>query len=147
MPVTKDDARFVYDARYSGGAERYYKNPKKPAFEDHVRWLSNAIQSDAHHLIIVELGGERIAHVRLDTNPDDFQRAEIGIAMAPEFRGKGLALAVLKAAVDHSAANGFKIIDAEVHRDNAVSIRLFEAGGFSLKEGRKGELLHYQLHL
>ncbi|MGI9350804.1 MAG: UDP-2,4-diacetamido-2,4,6-trideoxy-beta-L-altropyranose hydrolase [Rhizobiaceae bacterium] len=145
VPVTENDAQFVYDARYSGGVERFYKNPVKPEFEDHVAWLSKAILSDVYHLQIVKNGNVQIAHARLDVDPNDVQRAEIGIAIAPEFRGKGLSLAVLTATIDYNASNGIKIIDAEVHRDNKASLKLFEKAGFTFIGNKTNKLLHYRL--
>ncbi|MEM7215449.1 MAG: UDP-2,4-diacetamido-2,4,6-trideoxy-beta-L-altropyranose hydrolase [Pseudomonadota bacterium] len=130
VPATMDDARLIYDARYSDGAERYYRNPAKPDYSDHVRWMENALQSRTHNLLVLKLANEFIAHVRFDIVPGNSERAEVGIALAPESRGKGLALPALQAGAAHAKSKSFKTIDAEVHPENAASIKLFEAAGF-----------------
>ncbi|MEM9277883.1 MAG: UDP-2,4-diacetamido-2,4,6-trideoxy-beta-L-altropyranose hydrolase [Pseudomonadota bacterium] len=139
-----EDARFIYDARYADGAERFYKNPVKPEYQDHVRWFESALQSDAYRFLSVTLKDEKFAHVRLDVDPQSPDIAELGIALAESYRGKGLAVPALLAAVKHAGAAGFKTINAEVHPENAASKRLFEAAGFALVGNAEDGLLHYQ---
>jgi len=129
-PSAVDDARFIFDARYSDNGSRYYRNPDIPHYESHVDWLEKALSSPDRTLITLSFGGVRIAHARLDQDTADVVRGEIGICMAPEWRGKGMGLPVLKVATDYFVQHGSTIINAEVHKDNAASAVIFEQVGY-----------------
>jgi RimJ/RimL family protein N-acetyltransferase len=61
------------------------------------------------------------------------------ILVAPDFRGAGLARALLAAAESRAATRGFLKIDAHVLASNPVSLALFAKAGFA-EEGRlRGE--------
>ncbi len=145
IAATDEDTRFVYEARYAGEAQHYYKNPVKPEFESHRAWFSSALVNPDYGLYCAVLGDDRIGHVRFDYENRDRRRAEVGIALAPIARGKGLSHAVLQVAVDFARDGGVEIFDAEVHEDNKVSRLVFEQAGFALVERLPGQFLHYQL--
>ncbi|MEM7068293.1 MAG: UDP-2,4-diacetamido-2,4,6-trideoxy-beta-L-altropyranose hydrolase [Pseudomonadota bacterium] len=144
VDATLEDAEFVFDTRYSGQAYRFYKNPVMPDYETHMPWFEAALVSDRYRLYCVELGREKIAHVRFDLEPGIEDRAEIGIAMAPDFRGKGLSVSALGSAINHASMTGISKLDAEVHRENIASRKLFEKAGFELTRDDKDAFLGYQ---
>ncbi len=147
VECTADDARFVYDARYGGGAQRFYKNPVRPGFDDHVKWFEKALKSDAYKLYCVEIGTTRIAHVRLDPNPDDPSRVEVGIALHQSARGVGWGNPALNAACEMCFELGFEAVDAEVHKENTASMKLFEGCGFSFVSKKDETLVHLALEV
>lgn len=126
------DAEFIYNARYGGDAARYYKSTEVPAFESHLEWFQRALQAEDRDLLIVALGDEDIAHVRFDALEGD-GHAEIGIALAPDYRGMGLSVPVLESTCSEFFANGGAVINAEVDPENIASMRLFEEAGFDSK--------------
>lgn len=146
-PCTIDDAKFVYDARYAGGAEKYYRNPTMPTYDSHLDWFAKALASPSCQLFIASMGDERLAHIRLDPNPDDPSRAEIGIALAPGARGRGFSVPILKAACEAFQDAGFVWIDAEVHKENLASKTLFERAGFIPSKPKTDGFLSYELAL
>ena len=145
VSCTLEDARFVFDARYSGGAERYFKNPKIPQYSDHLAWFESALKSEDFQLFVVRSKGENVAHIRLDRNASDTNRVEVGIALAPAFRGKGLAVPALLSALGKCRDIGYGFVDAEIHRENIASIRLFQNAGFVFAEDLEDPLVRYQV--
>ncbi len=55
---TLSDAQFIYDARYADGASRFYRSRDVPSFEDHMKWMENAVNQENRVLACVSLGGE-----------------------------------------------------------------------------------------
>jgi len=108
-----------------------------------VQWFGKALGSQEFSLFCVEIDGEKLAHVRLDHNHDEPDRIEVGIALAEHARGKGLAEPMLKAAIEYCHSKNIAAIDAEVHRDNTASRRLFENAGFIENGEIDGVLLSY----
>ena len=128
--ATLDDAQFIYDARYADGAAQYYRSNSIPEFEGHVAWLKNALADDDRLLVCVSMGGEKIAHIRLDKNPGMQDRGEIGICLDKNWRGRGIGRAILDAGNEYFAALGIFKIDAEVHENNNASAQVFEQAGY-----------------
>ncbi len=128
-PAVSEDASFVYAARYGDGAEKFYRNPVKPDFADHVAWFNSVLSERNRNLMILELEGEPLAHVRFDHLADDTE-AEIGVAIAPDYRGKGYGAAVLLASCADYFAKGGKTIHAEISTHNHASLKSFESAGF-----------------
>lgn len=144
---TEEDARFVYDARYGNGAEKFYKNPVRPSFDDHVRWYASALPAEEFLMFCAVLGVEKIAHIRLDPDPELASHVEIGIALDPKARGKGLGKSVLKAACSYAKTLGFEIANAEVHHENTASMKLFEQCGFKVVDQKDDLLKRLELSL
>jgi RimJ/RimL family protein N-acetyltransferase len=97
-------------------------DPVAPA--DHSEWLARALDDPGRRLLIAEYDHEPVGTVRLDRDDDHW---EISITVAPEARGRGLAVPVLLAAersIDRTT------IRACVNRDNAASIAVFRRAGY-----------------
>jgi spore coat polysaccharide biosynthesis predicted glycosyltransferase SpsG/GNAT superfamily N-acetyltransferase len=97
-------------------------DPVAPA--DHSEWLARALNDPGRRLLIAEYDHEPVGTVRLDRDDDHW---EISITVAPEARGRGLAVPILLAAersLDRTT------IRACVNRDNAASIAVFRRAGY-----------------
>lgn len=57
-------------------------------------------------------------------------RCFFGYALAPEFRGRGLARLCLEAIESHVRDNGYKTITTNVASDNAASVKALNSAGF-----------------
>ena len=146
-PAIKEDARFIFDARYKDEGARFYRNQAIPEFEEHLDWFKSALARNDLHLFVVELAGAGAAHIRFDVNQIDKHRLEIGIALAPSHRGIGLGYEILREAVKYARSKGFHLMDAEVHWDNYASQKIFEKVGFIKNETKNGAFLSYALNL
>jgi len=126
--INLSDAKFIYDARYSNGASKYYRNQETPNFSDHKNWLENAMKDKNRKLINFSLDGVDVAHVRLDLKNSN--HGEIGICLSQKMRGKGLGVAVLNAANNYFLAKGITTIEAEINKQNMASQKIFCQAGY-----------------
>lgn len=85
--------------------------------------------------------GKRVAFLRFRPMQDErypLRRAcDISINIAPEERGKGLAVPILKAALHFVREQGMDDCFAEIKRDNIASQKAFARAGFDLLGGKK----------
>ena len=124
------DAEAVYLWRYAGDAARNYRTSSVPTLEAHVDWFRRALHNDATRLLIAGWRGQDVGHIRFDLDPQMPGRATVGICIDPEIRSKGRSTAILRAALRHGTAMGFRSFLAEIHEDNRASMRIFERLGF-----------------
>jgi len=57
--------------------------------------------------------------------------ADISINLAPNFRGKGIGITLLGAALDHLGKQGIDSVYTEVRNGNEASLKTFDAAGFT----------------
>lgn len=101
---------------------------------EHNAWFAAALSDPARALLIGELDDGKVGMVRIDRG----QECEVSINLNPAFRGRGLSLDLLNAAL----ANETGPILAVIRPSNAASIRLFEWAGF-VRTGFQGGLFRY----
>lgn len=142
--ATLSDAEAVWTWRYADGAERYYRSATIVPFSDHADWFARAIDDSSRHVLIAEIDGRAIGHVRVDLDAVIAGTGLIGICMSPAERGKGRASSALRAAMEATRRLGLTRFVAEVHVDNAASGRLFRGLGFS-PDGQNGSFVRYTL--
>ena len=141
--ATMADAQFIYDARYFGGASKFYRNKEIPTFESHVAWLESAFKADNSLLLCVMLEGDKLAHVRFDFSQSNKPKNELSIYLFPEHQGKGLGKLVLRSALRKLNESNISQIYADVMRDNHASINIFEAEGFTRINDNDSEFIKY----
>ena len=101
--------------------------------DDHVRWLAARLASPRSRVLIGEVDGP-VGQVRFELAADG--AAEIGVVVAPERRGEGLASELLHAAVDAARTDSaFPVTRfiARIRVENTASIRAFGRAGFRLE--------------
>ena len=76
-------------------------------------------------LIARDAEGEGVAVARYECHPDSCN-AEVAVAVAPEWRGLGIATELLRRLENPARANGFKAFDAVYLPDNDAVARVFE---------------------
>lgn len=108
----------------------------------HARWMMmNVLQGyPAHCVLIAEADFGQVGVVRFDSRKSDGMHYEVGITIAPEHRGKGLASSVLSEACDYMSEF---TIHAEVKKENLPSRKLFERCGFE-EVARSSGYLNYR---
>jgi UDP-2,4-diacetamido-2,4,6-trideoxy-beta-L-altropyranose hydrolase len=124
----KSDSRVVWEWRKGGEAERYYRSPEVTPFADHDVWFSSALLSGARIMLMIEIAGIPVAHVRFDVQEPS--SAHIGICIDPSRRGQGIGGEALALALQELHLRHIHIVDALVHPDNTPSIALFKRCGF-----------------
>ena len=108
-------------------ASSFHPGPIDPA--THARWFADRLASSDGRIWIGEMDGRPIGQVRVERIAEG--RAEVGISVAPEARGRGLARGLLTAGMD-VARRELEVSSfiAVVRRENAVSLALFRGAGF-----------------
>lgn len=115
---------------------------------EHERWLQGSLAGEQRVLFIAERAGLPVGVLRLDRVSPEC--AEIGITVAPERRGQGLALPVLQAGIQHARRLGVMWLVARIRPENVRSLHSFSNAGFrpvgpEVVHGQPA--LRYELHL
>ncbi|MFL6125669.1 N-acetyltransferase family protein [Actinophytocola sp.] len=97
-------------------------DPVTPA--EHEAWLARVLDDPDRRLLIAYRGREPVGTVRFDR---DGPQWEVSITVAPQARGRKLAVPILLAAERAIGSAGFR---ACVHRDNGASLALFGRAGY-----------------
>lgn len=141
------DIEFLWYLRNQPDVYQYARVSGPVLWEEHVGWISPLLLGlKDRELFVIQEDSLPVGQVRLDYE-DDREKAEISISLLKEFRGKGIASAVLDMVIQDLSQRrkGITLI-AEIHRNNAGSIALFEKFHFS-KEGEREDFLRYKLVL
>jgi len=110
-------------------AAGFHPEPIEP--ETHRRWLAQRLASASGRLLIGMDGEEPVGEARLDRTEEG--RVEVGIAVAPAARGRGVGRILLAAALEMARAD--RVLDprtfvARIRSDNTISMALFAGAGF-----------------
>src|SRR5688572_19368988 len=138
-PATAADADVTF--RWANDPETRAASFHSAAIErgEHERWLQRSLAGTERVLFIAERQGVAVGVMRLDYVSAG--RAEIGITVAPEQRGQGLALQVLLAGIERARQLGIERLVARIRPDNERSVRSFARAGFCYAER---EVVHGQ---
>jgi len=97
--------------------------------ESHWQWLVETLGRADRRLYIAEADGHQIGTARLDLTGDE---ALVSLTVAPEWRGRGAGVAVLRALADTAFAAGVARLRACVKAGNVASRATFERAGYRL---------------
>ena len=103
------------------------------ARSNHFAWLARTLRASDRRLLIIEKGRVPIASVRFDYG----REVEFNITIAPEWRCRGLSLAITRLALSEEPA-----CEGYIKRTNTACQRLMRAAGMVLLED--GELQHWR---
>ncbi len=130
-PAGPADCRRVFEwANDPETREASFRSEPIP-FDAHERWYSESLAGERRILRIACLDGEPIGLIRFDVDAGDAGTAEIGINIAPEHRGRGLASPMLAAARSDAGALGLRRLIARIKTWHGRSIRAFERAGYT----------------
>ncbi|WP_291085032.1 GNAT family N-acetyltransferase, partial [Dietzia sp. UBA5065] len=138
-PAERSDAPLLLAWRNDPQARHWSRtsNPVDP--DQHARWLTDSLsRSDRVLLVATDAAGpvgtvrwDRADHLDPSISHDRPDEWEVSITLAPDRRGAGLALDVLRAGEEHLAArHPVTAYLAVVHDDNRASRRLFARAGY-----------------
>lgn len=100
------------------------------AWDDHVRWFEDRLVRSSCRLFVADdVAGTAVGQIRFDLEADE---ALVGISLAADARGRGLAAPLIVAGVRSLVATvpGIATVRAEVRTTNEPSARAFVAAGF-----------------
>lgn len=83
------------------------------------------------HGYVWEEEGRIVGSVNVNKSGNDLTRWFIsGVAVAPEFRRRGIARALMQNAIEFARKNGAQVITLDVRHNNPAAFRLYESLGF-----------------
>lgn len=106
--------------------------------DDHLAWLARVLADPGRQLWLAWLGEQAVGTVRAD-RPAGALETTLSWTIAPEWRGRGLGVAMLRLALPRCAAP----LHAEVKSGNRASARIAEAAGLAL-HGEADGTLHFR---
>ena len=127
-PATAGDAEQLRAWRNDPHTRAMSLNTSEVSPSDHAAWLASSLDSKDRLLLLAELDGLTIGTVRLDQHGT--RQVEISLALAPEVRGKRLAVPLLRSAESVVRQNGDTRIVARIKAGNEPSIRAFKGAGY-----------------
>lgn len=144
-PAVPEDLDELLDGYEAVAAERIHIGGEAPVDRERrgAAWLDTMDPSTPGTSFVAEVDGRIVGQLGVSGEG----RVEIGMWVAPEWRGKGVGTALMNAALDYARTHGAYKISLEVWPHNAAAIALYEKFGFE-REGylrkhwrrRNGEL-------
>lgn len=127
--ATEQDASLLLSWRNDAETRRWSRTSAAVEPDQHADWLRGVLDDSRRWLWIAEVDAEPVATVRHDV--DSAGRAEVSLAVAPAYRGRGVATAAIRAADARLlTSTTVEVVDAHVHPDHAASLRVFERAGY-----------------
>ena len=128
VPAGREHNGFFLACRNDADAVRHSRSHRVIGREEHAQWFSMRIDDPGTRLRVGVVQGELVGTVRVDVRGG---LGEVGIAVAPAFRGQGLGTALLEALLDDVASDPQVIaLTASIHVGNTPSMRAFARVGF-----------------
>jgi RimJ/RimL family protein N-acetyltransferase len=124
------DCRLVFEWANDPETRAASFHSRRISLEEHELWFAESLREERRRLRIAEIDGAPVGLVRFDRFGADETVAEIAINLAPEQRGRKLAVPVLLAAKAAAASFGFRTLVARIRPENERSVRAFERAGF-----------------
>jgi RimJ/RimL family protein N-acetyltransferase len=131
--ATLADSKLYFDWANDSSvrAQSYYTNTID--FESHKKWFESKVQDDSYLLLLFQ-NEEKLNVGQIRIQKENEKEALIGISIAAEHRGKGLAKVMLFLASDFFLENnkGY-LINAYIKEQNRSSKQAFEKAGFEFE--------------
>lgn len=128
--VTLEDAERLWAWRNDETARQNSFSQTPVAWDQHVAWLQRKLGDPRCRMWILECSGRIAGQIRYDATERD---AEISYVIAPEFRGRGLSVEMLRLSVPSACEElAVRVLTGVVKEDNVASCRGFERAGFRL---------------
>ena len=136
------DAQDIWRWRNDVDTRAVSRNSATVTWNDHRAWFERRL-ADPSTLMLIGMADERaVGVVRFDRTSES--TADVSINLAPEYRGRGLGKALLRAGCAFASNDGFAaIFDAEILSANLSSQRIFEQAGFA-QIAAQGQWLKFQ---
>jgi spore coat polysaccharide biosynthesis protein SpsF len=128
VPAGREHSAFFLACRNDEEAVRHSRSHRPVGRGEHARWFSSVIDDPGVRMRIATLSGEPVGTVRVEVRAGV---GEVGIAVAPAFRGRGLGTALLEVLLEDVASDPqVTTLTASVHTGNTPSMRAFARVGF-----------------
>jgi RimJ/RimL family protein N-acetyltransferase len=113
---------------------RYLAMQEAPPLDASASWVRSHI-SHNHPLHIIHMEGHVVGWCDVTPLPrHGFKhRAELGIGLLADFRGRGLGTQLIQSAIEHAKQIELIRIELDVRESNSAAINLYHKVGFSIE--------------
>ncbi|MBR9814891.1 UDP-2,4-diacetamido-2,4,6-trideoxy-beta-L-altropyranose hydrolase [bacterium] len=139
--ATREDSRRIWEWRNAGDKKFLFGGESTP-YGAHDEWFCSALQASGRIMRILVLEALPSGYIRLDRS--NRTSARVSICLALDARGKGFGQALLTEAERQGRALKLEGLDAEIHRDNVASRKIFAAAGYVQRAERNGFLMFHR---
>lgn len=127
--ATRDDADRLLGWRNDPETRASSFDGKAVTREGHLAWLQATLANSDRALLIATLDADApVGVLRLDRQG---RTATISVTVAPEARGHGLSVPLIRAGLRTAGVLGCDLVDAFIRPENLPSLRAFSSAGFS----------------
>lgn len=111
------------------------------AWENHQQWFADALASSSRLLLIAQQSDSKIGMTRFDIAKN---QATVSINLAPAWRGKNMAVALLSKSLVYFAERHPTVttVLAQIKKENVKSVKAFEKAGFNFTNCENGVMLY-----
>jgi len=128
--ATKDDARQLWLWANDGSVRTQAFSARPISWTEHIEWLERTLGAGGSRLWIAEQDRHPIGQFRVDSTGN---RGRISYSIAQDFRGRGLAMVLLRLGVARACGElDVAVVEGTVKESNVASWRAFERAGFAL---------------
>lgn len=128
-PVRPDDCRLVWEWANEPAVRAVSFSMEPIPWERHQAWFADRLADPDCLFFVAELAGHPLGQVRIDLSDPE---AMLSISLAPQARGRGHGVAMVRSACDAAFATGrTRAIVALVRDGNVPSRRMFLKAGFA----------------
>jgi len=140
-PARGEEIEAILDLLEDVAEERRWIASEPPIPRERWREGFERRRAEEYSIVLVALdGGERVIG-QLDAAARRDRPAEIGMAVAKEWRGRGVGTALMQACVEWARALGIHKLALQVWPHNEPALRLYERFGFEREGVLRG---HYR---
>jgi ribosomal protein S18 acetylase RimI-like enzyme len=133
--AARDDDRLPLAVLFAAVAEERDGIATEPPVDLEARAASWTVEGS----FVAVAGAEMIGSLHVELSPHGF--GEIGMAVARQWRGRGVGSALLAASIEWAREQGLHKLSLSVFTHNAAAIALYRKFGF-IEEGRR--VKHYR---
>ena len=134
--ATMADAERLLHWRNDPDTRRFSLNAEHVTAQQHVHWLQQSLSDPQRRLYIAECSGQPVGTARVDSTAECHR---ISWTVAAEYRGKGLAKAMVKLLVSQLTG---KIV-AEILPGNTASVKVAQHAGLTYQSTQNG-IMYYE---
>ncbi|MDN5341370.1 MAG: diamine N-acetyltransferase [Oceanotoga sp.] len=139
IPISKEDTEYIINIRNTKKInENLFSNPPIYDFE-HIKWLNQMNKNDIH--LIIKNKDEKVGIINITKIDYLNEKCEYGIALEPQYSGKGIAYKASKLLLNYVFSNlKIRKVYLELFSDNIRAKSLYEKIGFKQEGFFKEEI-------
>ena len=125
--IKNDDAQILYIWATDPLTRANSFNSQHIKWEDHLIWLKKKLNDPLTFMYLLLSENKPVGTVNFTKRE---KAATIGVAVAPEFRGKGFGAKIIKTASHKYQSNNNDNILAYIKKENIASLQVFKKAGY-----------------